>query len=94
LKEMEGKILGAEERSVKLEHELFQKVREELLGSLKQIQETASALADADVLAAFAETARLYNYSRPKTSQNGVLMVRDGRHPVMNKTSPKAVCAE
>jgi len=85
LKEMEGKILGAEERAVKLEYELFQKVREEVLGSLKQIQQTASALADADVLAAFAETARLYNYCRPKIGAEGVLLVRDGRHPVIEQ---------
>src|SRR5207237_3977314 len=51
----------------------------------KQIQETASALAEADVLAAFAETARLYNYCRPKTGNDGVLMVRDGRHPVIEQ---------
>src|SRR5204862_7142612 len=66
LKEMEGKILGAEERSVKLEYELFLKVREELLGSLKAIQQSAGALAQLDVLACFAETARLYNYCCPQ----------------------------
>ena len=59
LKEMEGKILGAEERALKLEYELFQRVRETVLGSLKEIQQTASALAQLDVLASFAETARL-----------------------------------
>src|SRR3974377_1613780 len=62
LKEMEGKILGAEERSVKLEYELFQKLREEVLGRLPQIQRSATALAQLDVLSAFAETARLHNY--------------------------------
>jgi DNA mismatch repair protein MutS len=61
LKEMEGKILGAEERSVKLEYELFQRVREEVLGQLPKIQQTAAALAQLDVLASFAETARLHN---------------------------------
>ena len=60
LKEMEGKILGAEERSVKLEYELFQRVREEVLGRLAEIQQTAAALAQLDVLACFAETARLF----------------------------------
>ena len=65
LKEMEGKILGAEERSVKLEYELFQRVREEVLGQLPKIQQTAAALAQLDVLASFAETARLHNYCRP-----------------------------
>ena len=53
LKEMEGKILGAEERSVKLEYELFQRVREEVLGQLPKIQQTAAALAQLDVLAVF-----------------------------------------
>ncbi len=56
LKEMEGKILGAEERSVKLEYEIFQHLREEVLGQLPKIQQIASALAQLDVLASFAET--------------------------------------
>jgi len=85
LKEMEGKILGAEERSVKLEYELFQKVREEVLGALAKIQKTASALAETDVLTGFAETARLYSYCRPKTCSDGIIMVRDGRHPVIEQ---------
>jgi len=86
LKEMEGKILGAEERSVKLEYELFQRVREEVLGQLPQIQETAAALAQLDVLASFAETARLYNYCRPQVADEGMLQIRDGRHPVLERS--------
>jgi DNA mismatch repair protein MutS len=85
LKAMEGKILGAEERSVKLEYELFQRVREEVLGQLPKIQQTASALAQLDVLASFAEIARLHNYCRPKISDEGVLQIRDGRHPVLEQ---------
>ena len=85
LKEMESKILGAEERSVKLEYELFLKVREQVLGPLKAIQDTASALAQLDVLAGFAETARLHNYCRPKIGEEGVLWIRDGRHPVLER---------
>jgi DNA mismatch repair protein MutS len=85
LKEMEGKILGAEERSLKLEYELFQKVREEVLGSLAQLQGCAAALAQLDTLGAFAETARLYNYCRPLIGGEGVLWVRDGRHPVLEQ---------
>ena len=85
LKAMEGKILGAEERSVKLEYEIFQRVREEILGQLPKIQQTASALAQLDVLASFAETARLHNYCRPKISDEGVLQIRDGRHPVLEQ---------
>jgi DNA mismatch repair protein MutS len=85
LKEMEGKILGAEDRSVKLEYELFQCVREEVLGQLPKIQQTASALAQLDVLASFAETARLHNYIRPQVADEGVIQIRDGRHPVLEQ---------
>jgi DNA mismatch repair protein MutS len=85
LKEMEGKILGAEERSVKLEYDLFQRVRENVLEQLKEIQQTASALAQLDVLASFAETARLHNYICPQVSDEGILQIRDGRHPVLEQ---------
>ena len=85
LKEMEGKILGAEERSVKLEYELFQRVREEVLGQLPKIQQTAAALAQLDVLSSFAETARLHSYCRPVVADEGVLQIRDGRHPVLEQ---------
>jgi DNA mismatch repair protein MutS len=85
LKEMESKILGAQERSVKLEYDLFLKVREEALAWLKPIQQTADALAQLDVLASFAETARLHNYCRPRVGAEGVLCIRDGRHPVLEQ---------
>ena len=85
LKEMEGKILGAEERSVKLEYEIFQRVREAVLGQLARIQQTAAALAQLDVLAGFAETARLHNYCRPQVANEGELRIRDGRHPVLEQ---------
>jgi len=85
LKDMEGKILGAEERSVKLEYEIFQRVREEVLAQMNRIQQTASALAQLDVLGGFAETARLHNYCRPQVADEGVLQVRDGRHPVLEQ---------
>jgi DNA mismatch repair protein MutS len=86
LKEMESKILGAEERSTKLEYELFQRVREEVLGRLREIQQTASALSQLDVLGSFAETARLYNYVRPQIGDSGKLYFRDGRHPVLEQS--------
>jgi len=87
LKEMEGKILGAEERSVKLEYEIFQRVREDVLGQLPKMQQTAAALAQLDVLASFAETARLHNYCRPQVADEGVIQIRDGRHPVLEQGS-------
>ncbi len=86
LKEMEGKILGAEERSVKLEYELFQRVRENILGRLAEIQQTAAALAQLDVLGSFAETARTYGHCRPQIGDAGVLFIRDGRHPVLEQS--------
>ncbi len=85
LKAMEGKILGAEERSVKLEYELFQRVREEVLGQMALIQQTAAALAQLDVLACFAESARLHGYHCPLVGDEGVLQIRDGRHPVLEQ---------
>ena len=85
LKDMEGKILGAEERSVKLEYEIFQRVREEVLGQMTRIQQSASALAQLDVLGSFAETARLHNYVCPQVADEGVLQIRDGRHPVLEQ---------
>jgi DNA mismatch repair protein MutS len=86
LKEMEGKILGAEERSVKLEYELFQRLREQVLDQLPLLQKTAGALAQLDVLASFAETARLHNYCRPEIGEEGVIEIREGRHPVLEQT--------
>ena len=85
LKEKEGKILGAEERGVKLEYDLFQHVREAVLGQLPDIQQTAVALAQLDVLGCFAETARLYNYCRPQIGNEGTLFIREGRHPVLEQ---------
>ena len=85
LKDMESKILGAEERSVKLEYDLFQRVREQVLAQLATIQRTAAALAQLDVLASFAETARLHSYCRPHVADAGIIQIRDGRHPVLEQ---------
>src|SRR5262249_41264745 len=86
LKEMEGKILGAEERSMKLEYELFLRVREGVLARLPEILHTAGALAQLDALASFAETARLHNYCRPQVGVEGAIAIRDGRHPVLEQS--------
>lgn len=85
LKAMEGKILGAEERAMKLEYELFLRVREEVIGSLAAIQQTAAALAQLDVLASFAETARHFSYARPEVADAGQLLLKDARHPVLDQ---------
>ena len=86
LKEMEGKILGSEERSQKLEYELFQGVREQVLQWLPQIQEISSALAQLDVLAGFAENARIHDHVCPNVRDEGVLNIDEGRHPVLEQS--------
>jgi DNA mismatch repair protein MutS len=85
LKEMEAKILGADERARQLEHQLFQKLREETLRELESIQRTAAAIAVLDVICAFAETARLFRYCRPQLNNTLRLMIKDGRHPVLDQ---------
>ncbi|MFN2541709.1 MAG: DNA mismatch repair protein MutS [Chthoniobacterales bacterium] len=84
-KEMEGKILGADERARNLEYELFQKLRDEMLAELSAIQRTADAIAIVDVICSFAETARLFNYCRPDLNDSLRLVIRDGRHPVLDQ---------
>jgi DNA mismatch repair protein MutS len=85
LKEFENKILGADERSRKLEYEEFLNLRETVLEHLTEIQETADALATLDVLCGLAETARLYNYCRPLLNSSRNLYIKDGRHPVLDQ---------
>ena len=83
LKVMESKILGSEERATKLEYDLFLRLREEVLNHLKSIQETASALGQLDVLASFAELARIQGWNRPDVQDEGRIQIQEGRHPVL-----------
>jgi DNA mismatch repair protein MutS len=85
LKEIEAKILGADERAQNLEHQLFQKLRDETLHEIKPIQQTAEAIAVLDVLCALAETARLFRYCRPELNESLRLTIKDGRHPVLDQ---------
>ena len=85
LKEIEGKILGADERARNLEYELFQKLREETLRELAPIQQSAEAIAVLDVICSLAETARLFNYCRPVLNESLRLVIKDGRHPVLDQ---------
>jgi DNA mismatch repair protein MutS len=86
LKEVENKILGADERSQALEYELFIQLRDEVLRDLSKLQETAAAVATLDVLAGLAETARLFGYCRPDLSDTLRLRIEDGRHPVLDQS--------
>jgi len=86
LKEIEAKILGADEGSRQLEYQLFQKLREETLRELGPLQQTAEAIAVLDVICALAETARLFRYCRPALNETLQLVIKDGRHPVLDQT--------
>jgi len=85
LKEIEAKILGAEERARHLEYQLFQTLREETLRELTSIQETANAIATIDVICSLAETARLFHYCRPALDASLRLCLKDARHPVLDQ---------
>ncbi len=85
LKEVESKILGADERSRALEYELFLRLRENILEYLPELQETARSISVLDVITALAETARLFGYSRPIVTDEARICIRDGRHPVLDQ---------
>ncbi|MGD0059391.1 MAG: DNA mismatch repair protein MutS [Verrucomicrobiia bacterium] len=86
LKEMEHKILGAEERANALEYEIFQQVRAAAVEKSVPIQESALAIAALDVLAGLAELARHQNYCRPIVDDGDRIEIVDGRHPVLEQT--------
>ncbi|HEY1582760.1 MAG TPA: DNA mismatch repair protein MutS [Chthoniobacterales bacterium] len=85
LKEMEAKILGADERARHLEYQLFQTLREETLGELPPLQQTANAIATLDVICSLGETARLFHYCRPELDDSLRLRLKDARHPVLDQ---------
>lgn len=87
LKKYEDIILGSDEKGALLEYELFVKLRETISGFTSIMQENAQALAEMDVLSAFAETAVRNNYVRPELVTGGELFYKDGRHPVVEKMS-------
>jgi DNA mismatch repair protein MutS len=86
LKEVENKILGADERAQALEYELFLQLRDEVLRELSALQQTAAAIATLDVLCGLAETARIYGYCRPVLSDDLRVRIEDGRHPVLDQS--------
>ncbi|MEA4863257.1 MAG: DNA mismatch repair protein MutS [Victivallaceae bacterium] len=86
LKELESKILGAEEKSKALEFQLFQQLRELALPHTPDIQGTAQALAALDALCSFADCARLRGYARPHITDDATLSIHAGRHPVLDVT--------
>jgi DNA mismatch repair protein MutS len=83
LKDYETRILGAQERSMALEYDLFLEVRDAVVQATAPIQASAQAVAALDVLAAFAERALTRRYVRPRMSAGEGLRIRDGRHPIV-----------
>ncbi|MBM6833255.1 DNA mismatch repair protein MutS [Megamonas hypermegale] len=85
LKEFETKILGAQEKIVQIEYNLFTQIREVLKTKISSIQDTAHEIAILDVLVSLAQAATEYNYIRPKLVGGGVINIKDGRHPLVER---------
>ena len=88
LKEIENKVLGAEERVINLEYNAFTQVREDISKNIKRLQLSSTIVATLDVLASFAQVAEDMNYCMPEVKQNGIIDIKDGRHPVIEKMLP------
>lgn len=85
LKELEDTILGAEDKLVNLEYELFVGIRNQVAANVARIQRTARAIARLDVFASLAFVAVRNNYIRPKMSRDGIINIKSGRHPVVEQ---------
>ncbi len=85
LKELEDLILGAEDKLYALEYELFSQVRDQVGAEVVRIQHTAKAVAYIDVFASLALVAERNHYVRPKINENGVIDIKNGRHPVVER---------
>jgi len=86
LKELEAKVLGAQERIVRLEYEIFEEIRKQTAEQVHRIQRSATAIAELDVLCSFAQAAAENNYVCPDMRADTVIEIKDGRHPVVEKT--------
>ena len=85
LKELEDMILGSEDKLVSLEYDLFREVRDQIASNVARIQKTAKAIAKMDALISLAVVAEQNNYCRPKINENGIIDIKGGRHPVVEK---------
>ena len=85
LKDLESKVLGAQERIVKLEYEIFVQVRGKVADELYRIQKTAHAVATVDALCSFARVALQNDYTCPIMTDGNEIIIKDGRHPVVEK---------
>lgn len=89
LKELEQKILTAEEKMNELEARLFNELRQTIAAESERLQQNATALATLDCLAALAECAELYNYAKPVVTEGDSIIIKEGRHPVLERLLPE-----
>ena len=88
LKELESKVLGAEEKVVGLEYQAFVQIREQIKSQIQRVQKSAFAISKLDVLCSFAQVAEDLNYCKPEVDRSGIIDIKDGRHPVIEKMLP------
>ena len=88
LKNLENQILGAEEKVVNLEYNIFAMVRDKIESQVERLQKSAGIVAMIDALCSFATVAEDMNYVRPEVDNSGVIDIKDGRHPVIEKILP------
>ena len=88
LKNLENQILGAEEKVVNLEYNVFVEVRDKIESQIERVQKSAGIIATLDCLCSLATVAEDQNYVRPEVDNSGVLDIKDGRHPVIEKILP------
>ena len=85
LKNLEGQILGAEEKVISLEYEEFVKIREKIAANIKRLQKAANIVSTLDVFSSFAQVAEDMNYCKPEIDDSGNIDIKEGRHPVIEK---------
>ncbi|RHR36732.1 DNA mismatch repair protein MutS [Eubacterium sp. AF19-12LB] len=91
LKQLEDVILGAEDKLFSLEYNLFSEIRDEISSQVVRIQTTAKALAKIDVFASLAYVAEHNNYVKPNINEKGIIDIKNGRHPVVEKMMPDSM---
>ena len=94
LKKMEEDILGAEDKLFSLEYDLFTEIREKIADEVLRIQQTAKAVAKADAYVSLALVAERNRYVRPSINENGVINIKNGRHPVVEQMIPNDMFVE
>jgi len=94
LKKMEEDILGAEDKLFSLEYDLFTEIREKIADEVLRIQQTAKAVAKADAYVSLAVVAERNRYVRPTINENGVINIKNGRHPVVEQMIPNDMFVE